>query len=42
MSKWNRAAAEGHDPDFQRGVSAYDGWWGDMTKDDLAERTLGR
>ena len=36
-----RHAAAGHDPDFGRGASAYDGWWGDTSKPTLAERTLG-
>jgi hypothetical protein len=41
VRNWNRATADGHDPDFHRGVSAYDGWWGDTTKETYAERTLG-
>jgi len=38
---WNRNVADGHDPDFHRGESAYDGCWGDGTKPTLAAKTLG-
>jgi succinate dehydrogenase/fumarate reductase flavoprotein subunit len=41
LRAWNDHAAAGHDPDFGRGASAYDGWWGDTSKPTLAERTLG-
>ncbi len=41
LASWNAHVAEGRDPDFGRGASAYDGWWGDTSKPTLAERTLG-
>lgn len=41
IAKWNRDVAAGHDPDFGRGSSAYDGYWGDNTATTLAGKTLG-
>lgn len=41
VTSWNEQVASGHDPDFGRGTSAYDGWWGDTTAPTLAARTLG-
>ena len=29
IERWNKQCAEGHDPDFGRGDSAFDCWWGD-------------
>jgi succinate dehydrogenase/fumarate reductase flavoprotein subunit len=29
IERWNKNVAEGHDPDFGRGGSAHDRWWGD-------------
>lgn len=39
--EWNRNVAAEIDPEFGRGASAYDGWWGDETAPTLAGRTLG-
>jgi 3-oxosteroid 1-dehydrogenase len=41
VAAWNEHVAAGHDPDFSRGVSAYDGYWGDASQPTQAERTLG-
>ena len=41
VARWNRNVAEGHDPDFGRGISAYDSWWGDRSAPTLAGATLG-
>lgn len=41
VTRWNRNLAEDRDPDFGRGESAYDGWWGDTSAPTLARRTLG-
>ncbi|OBI23551.1 FAD-dependent oxidoreductase [Mycobacterium sp. E2497] len=38
---WNQHVAAGADPDFGRGSSAYDGYWGDDTATTLAGKTLG-
>ena len=29
VARWNEHAAEGRDPDFRRGASVHDRWWGD-------------
>jgi len=29
VDRWNEHVAAGHDPDFHRGMSAHDRWWGD-------------
>jgi succinate dehydrogenase/fumarate reductase flavoprotein subunit len=41
VSAWNANVAEGRDPDFGRGASAYDAWWGDPSAATIAGRTLG-
>jgi succinate dehydrogenase/fumarate reductase flavoprotein subunit len=41
VAAWNHAVADQVDPDFGRGASAYDGWWGDEHADTIAARTLG-
>jgi succinate dehydrogenase/fumarate reductase flavoprotein subunit len=41
VSAWNENVAAGRDPEFDRGVSAYDAWWGDPSAPTLAGRTLG-
>jgi succinate dehydrogenase/fumarate reductase flavoprotein subunit len=41
IDEWNRNVAAGADPDFGRGSSAYDGYWGDDSAATLAGKTLG-
>lgn len=41
VAQWNRQVATGADPDFGRGSSAYDGYWGDDTATTAAGKTLG-
>jgi 3-oxosteroid 1-dehydrogenase len=41
LAAWNEGVAAGSDPDFGRGTSAYDGYWGDTSQPTLAARTLG-
>jgi 3-oxosteroid 1-dehydrogenase len=41
IERWNAAVAAGHDPEFGRGESAHDGWWGDWAGTTTVERTLG-
>lgn len=41
VETWNRHVAEGHDPDFQRGESAHDRWWGDPAYKGDRRGTLG-
>lgn len=41
IEQWNRNVAAGVDPDFGRGSSAYDGYWGDEHATTLAGKTLG-
>jgi succinate dehydrogenase/fumarate reductase flavoprotein subunit len=41
LHDWNRHVAAGADPDFGRGSSAYDGYWGDDSATTLAGKTLG-
>ena len=41
VESWNRHVAAGADPDFGRGSSAYDGYWGDDSATTLAGKTLG-
>ncbi|MBW0015094.1 FAD-dependent oxidoreductase [Mycobacterium sp.] len=41
VEEWNRWVADGADPDFGRGLSAYDGYWGDDRAPTLAGKTLG-
>lgn len=41
IARWNRNVAAGSDPDFGRGSSAYDGYWGDDSASTVAGKTLG-
>lgn len=41
LAEWNRGVAAGCDPEFGRGTSAYDGYWGDQQASTPAGRTLG-
>ncbi|OBH62621.1 FAD-binding protein [Mycobacterium colombiense] len=41
VESWNRQVAAGADPDFGRGSSAYDGYWGDDSATTPAGKTLG-
>ncbi|MEE2852942.1 MAG: FAD-dependent oxidoreductase [Actinomycetota bacterium] len=41
VENWNRHVAAGADPDFGRGSSAYDGYWGDDSATTPAGKTLG-
>src|SRR6202000_24082 len=41
IENWNQNALAGADPDFGRGSSAYDGYWGDEHATTLASKTLG-
>ncbi|WP_250279882.1 FAD-dependent oxidoreductase [Frankia sp. Cppng1_Ct_nod] len=41
VSRWNRHAAESCDPDFGRGDSVFDRWWGDPDFGDSAASTIG-
>ncbi|MGE0666223.1 MAG: FAD-dependent oxidoreductase [Sphingomonadales bacterium] len=41
VERWNANCAEGHDPDFGRGDSAFDRWWGDPATRGKRESTLG-
>ncbi|MEU1982935.1 FAD-dependent oxidoreductase [Nocardia sp. NPDC019395] len=41
VAGWNSAVAAGADPDFGRGASEYDGYWGDPDAETVAGRTLG-
>nr|WP_033246881.1 FAD-dependent oxidoreductase [Nocardia carnea] len=41
VAGWNRAVAAGADPQFGRGASEYDGYWGDPDAETVAGRTLG-
>ncbi|ASL13509.1 FAD-dependent oxidoreductase [Mycobacterium intracellulare] len=41
VESWNRHVADGEDPDFGRGSSAYDGYWGDDSATTQAGKTLG-
>ncbi|MBI1181487.1 MAG: FAD-dependent oxidoreductase [Alphaproteobacteria bacterium] len=41
VERWNANCAEGHDPDFGRGESAFDCWWGDPYKKGTKAATLG-
>lgn len=41
INEWNRHVADGEDPDFGRGSSAYDGYWGDDSATTAAAKTLG-
>lgn len=41
LAAWNEHVAADQDPDFGRGSSAYDGYWGDLNAPTQAGRTLG-
>lgn len=41
VKRWNQNVAEGHDPDFHRGESAHDKWWGDPARKGTIEASLG-
>ena len=41
LARWNRNVAAGTDPEFGRGASTYDGYWGDLNAATPAGRTLG-
>jgi len=41
VARWNENVAAGVDPDFHRGESAHDLWWGDPYKKGTVEGTLG-
>jgi succinate dehydrogenase/fumarate reductase flavoprotein subunit len=41
VQRWNKLAESGHDDDFNRGDSAYDGWCGDRTAYPGPMATLG-
>jgi 3-oxosteroid 1-dehydrogenase len=41
VDTWNGYAAAGYDPDFHRGESAHDRWWGDPNLKGKTEATLG-
>jgi succinate dehydrogenase/fumarate reductase flavoprotein subunit len=41
VERWNRSCADGVDPDFRRGDSAHDRWWGDPELTGDAGATLG-
>jgi succinate dehydrogenase/fumarate reductase flavoprotein subunit len=41
IEDWNHHVSEGADPDFGRGSSAYDGYWGDEHATTPAGKTLG-
>jgi 3-oxosteroid 1-dehydrogenase len=41
IARWNANCADGHDPDFGRGVSVFDRWWGDPYRKGRVDGTLG-
>jgi 3-oxosteroid 1-dehydrogenase len=41
IARWNELCAEGHDPDFGRGDSVFDCWWGDPHRKGQRDATLG-
>ncbi|AFM18425.1 succinate dehydrogenase/fumarate reductase flavoprotein subunit [Mycolicibacterium chubuense NBB4] len=41
LEAWNANAVDGRDPEFDRGASAYDGYWGDDKAATNAAKTLG-
>jgi hypothetical protein len=41
VGRWNANVVAGHDPDFRRGESWYDRWWGDPTLKGTKAATLG-
>ncbi len=42
VARWNGHVEAGHDPDFRRGESWYDRWWGDPSCKGRVEATLGK
>jgi succinate dehydrogenase/fumarate reductase flavoprotein subunit len=42
IAQWNEYAEKAHDPDFHRGESAYDTWWGDPNKKGTPQATFGK
>ena len=41
IERWNANCADGHDPDFGRGDSAFDCWWGDPHRKGRRDAALG-
>ena len=41
IERWNGLCVQGHDPDFGRGDSAFDCWWGDPHRKGRRDATLG-
>lgn len=41
VARWNAGAIDGRDPDFRRGESLHDRWWGDSRFGDGPESTVG-
>jgi 3-oxosteroid 1-dehydrogenase len=41
IERWNGQCVEGSDPDFGRGESAFDCWWGDPYRKGRRDATLG-
>jgi 3-oxosteroid 1-dehydrogenase len=41
VARWNEHCDAGHDPDFGRGDSAFDRWWGDPHRKGRRDATLG-
>ena len=41
IERWNENCRDGHDPDFGRGDSAFDRWWGDPYRKGRRDATLG-
>jgi 3-oxosteroid 1-dehydrogenase len=41
VARWNAGAADGRDPDFRRGESLHDRWWGDSSLGEGPESTVG-
>lgn len=41
VARWNENCASGRDPDFERGSSVHDTWWGDPACKGRPEATLG-
>ncbi len=41
VARWNLQSANGSDPDFGRGDSAFDRWWGDPHRKGQRDATLG-
>ncbi len=41
VARWNEHCTAGHDPDYGRGDSAFDCWWGDPHRKGRRDATLG-